>query len=69
MTDNKINSTGYYTPDIQSQYSRCVHLLPCGICERTNQICPLNGYKPSWTTEGPSWVNFNQCCDTKKRDN
>lgn len=27
----------------------CVHRLPCGICTRTNQRCPLIGYTPTIT--------------------
>lgn len=29
----------------------CIYRLPCGICERTNNICPLqkNGYKIDYT--------------------
>lgn len=32
----------------------CWYRLPCGICQRTNQICPLmsnGGWEISWTTE------------------
>ena len=34
-----------------SQY--CLYRLPCGICTRTNSICPLSGNcitTPSWGT-------------------
>lgn len=28
-------------------HSECPHLLPCGVCERTNNICPLHGWQKS----------------------
>lgn len=28
---------------------KCSHLLPCGVCEITNKMCPLNNWKPSWS--------------------
>ena len=31
----------------------CSHLLPCGICDRTNAFCPIHGakpYEPTWST-------------------
>lgn len=28
---------------------KCSHLLPCGVCEITNKICPLSGWNsPQW---------------------
>lgn len=34
--------------------SYCIYRLPCGICTRTNSICPLSGgtITPSWA---PAW--------------
>lgn len=29
---------------------KCPHLLPCGVCEITNKMCPLNGWNDlKWT--------------------
>ena len=31
----------------------CPHRLPCGVCERTNRMCPLEGWYDSpvvWST-------------------
>lgn len=35
----------------------CPHLLPCGVCTKTNQICPLGG----WHTTQPIWTVNNTC--------
>ena len=35
----------------------CPHFLPCGICERTNKMCPLNG----WRSFEPVWTTTNKC--------
>jgi len=26
-------------------YATCPYLLPCGICSKTNQYCPLRGWR------------------------
>ena len=46
--DNTINTSSYtinYT-------NYCSYRLPCGICQRTNSICPLSGgtCTPTWAS-------------------
>lgn len=67
---DKVSNLGdYYTPEIQEDYSACGHLLPCGICDRTNQICPVQGWKPSWQYD-VHWTNFGKSipCSAEKKD-
>ena len=44
--DNTINTSSY----INNYTNYCSYRLPCGICQRTNSICPLSG--GTWT---PTW--------------
>ena len=37
--DNTINTSSY----INNYTNYCSYRLPCGICQRTNSICPLSG--------------------------
>ena len=37
--ENTINTGSY----INNYTNYCSYRLPCGICQRTNSICPLNG--------------------------
>lgn len=48
QTSVTANYTGYpvYYPQ------KCSHLLPCGICERTNKPCPLTASEPTWFSHG-----------------
>ena len=46
--DNTINTSSY----INNYTNYCFYRLPCGICQRTNSICPLSG--GTWTTTGTS---------------
>ena len=53
------NSSNYYYPyqDHWTQpgtYADCPHRLPCGICIKTNTMCPLN---PGLSR--PTWINTN----------
>ena len=51
-------TTTYTGPGNFSQtYNLCPHLLPCGLCDRTDRPCPKNGnnYNP-WE---PHWENIN----------
>ena len=46
--DNTINTDSY--TGINNYINYCFYRLPCGICQRTNSMCPLgNG---TWT---PTW--------------
>lgn len=55
--DNTINTSSY----INNYTNYCNFRLPCGICQRTNSICPLGGgtWTPTWTscTTASSSVN------------
>jgi len=31
---------------------KCEHMLPCGVCEKTGNICPVHGY-PFPNPSGP----------------
>lgn len=44
--DNTINANSY----INNYTNYCSYRLPCGICQRTNSICPLSGgiCTPTW---------------------
>lgn len=46
--DNTINTNSY----INNYTNYCTYRLPCGVCQRTNSMCPLSGgaYTPTWTT-------------------
>ena len=60
QTTSNLNShtTGTSTADSYSYY--CSYRLPCGICMRTNAMCPRQ-YSPSitWTTStNPTITNF-----------
>lgn len=37
--DNTINTSSY----INNYTNYCSYRLPCGICQKTNSICPLSG--------------------------
>ena len=37
--ENNTYTNKISTSDINEHY--CTHRLPCGVCEKTNQICPL----------------------------
>ena len=49
-TINTINTSSYTGVNNYTNY--CNFRLPCGICQRTNSICPLSGgiCTPTWTT-------------------
>lgn len=64
-TTNDYNSTSGYVHvgDIPStigtgygkyDYQSCPWRLPCGICQRSNSICPMqtNRYEPMWSLNG-----------------
>ena len=34
---------------------KCLHLLPCGVCEISNKSCPLHNWQPSWTISTEPW--------------
>ena len=38
----------------QYDYQNCPWRLPCGICQRSNSICPMqtNRYEPTWSLNG-----------------
>ena len=38
----------------QYDYKNCPWRLPCGICQRSNSICPMqtNRYEPTWSLNG-----------------
>lgn len=48
-------STASTASDFQ-EFQYCQYRLPCGICTKTNSICPLGGRVPTitWTANGPS---------------
>lgn len=70
MKDNNSNTTkdydctsGYvHVGDIPNttgtigtyDYQSCPWRLPCGICQRSNSICPMqtNRYEPMWSLDG-----------------
>ena len=55
--DNTINTSSY----INNYTNYCSYRLPCGICQRTNSICPLSG-NGTWT---PTWeVTCNTAAST-----
>lgn len=33
-----------YTKIATDQYETCVYRLPCGVCARTNSMCPMGYY-------------------------
>lgn len=43
----------YFDWDGKYDTKTCPYLLPCGLCSRTNNYCPLQRYKPfiSWTCD------------------
>lgn len=45
--DNTINTSSF----INNYTNYCTYRLPCGICQRTNSVCPLSGgiCTPTWT--------------------
>ena len=47
------NTANYYDSNV---YNYCAWRLPCGICERTNKVCPTGYSGPSitWTTASSS---------------
>lgn len=51
--DNTINTSSY----INNYTNYCSYRLPCGICQRTNSVCPLNGgtWTPTWTSATSVW--------------
>ena len=60
-TTSDYNSTSGYVHvgDIPSiigtyDYQSCPWRLPCGICQRSNSICPMqtNRYEPMWSLNG-----------------
>lgn len=57
-TSNLNSTIGTSTADSYSNY--CSYRLPCGVCIRTNAMCPKQ-YSPSitWTTStNPTITNF-----------
>lgn len=46
--DNTINTDSY--TGINNYTNYCFYRLPCGICQRTNSMCPLGS--GTWT---PTW--------------
>ena len=59
-TSNYDNTNGHtYVGDIPStigtyDYQSCPWRLPCGICQRSNSICPMqtNRFEPTWSLNG-----------------
>ena len=51
--DNTINTSSY----INNYTNYCSYRLPCGICQRTNSICPLSDgtWTPTWTSVTSAW--------------
>lgn len=43
-------------------YQDCPHRLPCGICTKTNSMCPLNPgiTKPTWATSNGTGGSCNE---------
>lgn len=43
----------------QYNYQSCPWRLPCGICQRSNSICPMqtNKYEPTWSLNGGLSIN------------
>lgn len=39
VNSDKFDTTG----TVNYNYNYCFHRLPCGVCTRTNSICPMNG--------------------------
>ena len=44
--DNTIHTNSY----INNYTYYCNFRLPCGICQKTNSICPAQGMTPTWTS-------------------
>ena len=53
--DNTINTSSY----INNYTNYCSYRLPCGVCQRTNSICPLSDgiQKSPWNISCTSDVN------------
>ena len=66
----EVINTGTYVPTCTgidyTQY--CVYRLPCGICTRTNQICPLNygSNQPiiTWTSDFTTSCSSSESLET-----
>ena len=75
--DNTINTSSY----INNYTNYCFYRLPCGICQRTNSICPFSGgiCAPTWTTPTfttstvapttPQWGETTCTTGTKESEN
>ncbi len=54
----QLDMTGATSGFIQTIHEQgCVHLLPCGICERTNKYCPIHG----WSNPTVTWTTMSSC--------
>lgn len=54
VNSDKFDTTG----SINYNYNYCFHRLPCGVCMRTNSICPMSeqSIQPTW---GPNTITTN----------
>lgn len=51
------HTTSATTTDSYSNY--CSYRLPCGVCVRTNSMCPRwYSHSITWTSNNPSITNF-----------
>ena len=57
--DEKTNKIGDATSGYLETYQTgCIHLLPCGICERTNKYCPIYH---NWGNPTITWTTTTSC--------
>ena len=66
--DNTINTSSY---TVNNYTNYCAHRLPCGVCQRTNSICPLNGgtWTPTWNITSTPDINLNSATYSGSSEN
>lgn len=46
--------------NLYGQNTYCQWRLPCGVCEKTNRMCPLSGV---FTPNQPTWITTTNTCN------
>ena len=54
----------------QYDHQNCPWRLPCGICQRSNSICPMqtNRYEPMWSLNEGLSIKGVDCMDVKYKN-
>ena len=61
MVKDTITGEGSKNYSFNNYNQYCLHRLPCGICTRTNQMCPIVGNRYADTTpitNPQDWYNY-----------